>query len=120
MCYKSRNVGAKTSSGRRDRKSPHLVLLDQAGDEAGSLRLLHKVSQEGGACRVALLRADSLLYGGELAVENAGAGKLFHIRQKSGTQASQCLQPLITKLRNGAGAAFDTQHGRMLDIALQP
>ena len=64
-----------------------------------SLRLLDKVAQEGGAGRIALLRSDRLLYGGKLTIENAGAGKLFHICQKPRTQTGQCLQPLIAKLR---------------------
>src|SRR5713226_5465688 len=68
---------------RRNRQAAgDAVPLDQAGDDAGSLRLLDEIAQEGEAGGVFLRRADRLLHGGELTVENARSRQLCrHIDQ---------------------------------------
>src|SRR5438046_7363645 len=80
-CHSS---GSQGSSRGRDRKSPHVVLLDQAGDEAGRLRLLDEVAQKGSARTVATLGANRLLHGRKLAIENARAGQRFNVGQETG------------------------------------
>ena len=74
---------ALPSSGRRRHRQPaHLVLLDEAGDEAGGLGLLDEVAQQRGAGGIAAGGADRLLHGGELAVQDAGARQLLDIGEQ--------------------------------------
>src|SRR5512146_3112540 len=62
---------------RRDRQAAgDAVALDQARDEAGLLRFLDEIAQEGEAGRVLLGRPDRLLHGGELAGQDARARQL--------------------------------------------
>src|SRR5208283_1203549 len=99
----------------------HLVALDQAGDKPGFLRLLDEVAQEGGAGGVALRSADRLLHGGELAVENSGAGQLLEIAEEAGPQAGQRVHLVVDELLKGDSAApFGSDHLGMLDVAGEP
>jgi len=60
---------------RGHRQAFHLVLLDEAGDQAGGFRLLHERAQKLCAFGVLARCADRLLHGGELAIQDAGAGR---------------------------------------------
>ncbi len=60
----TRIVARGRSARRCDREAPdHLVLLDQAGDEARGFRLLDEVVQERRTGRVGARGADRLLHG---------------------------------------------------------
>ena len=62
---------ARALSWRRDRQAAHAVALDQARDQSRCLRRLHELAQEGGTGRVLAGRADGLLHGHELPIEDA-------------------------------------------------
>src|SRR5271165_5158339 len=68
--------------GSYRKAADHIVAFDQAADEPGFLRLLDEVAQKRGASSVVSCRADRLLHGGELPVEDARAGQFRGILQK--------------------------------------
>src|SRR5437868_7302445 len=109
--------------GRRgDREAAdHVVALDQARDEPGFLRLLDKVAQKGGAGGIASRRADRLLHGGELPVENARTGQFLQIRQQPRPQPGERVHLVVDELLEcSPAAALRTDHLGMLDVAREP
>src|SRR5438477_3929541 len=109
--------------GRRgDREAAdHVMALDQARYQPGFLRLLDKVAQKGGAGGIGPHRADRLLHGGELPVENACAGQFLEIRQQPRAQAGERVHLVVDELlERGAAAPLGANDFGMLDIAREP
>jgi len=65
------------------------MALDQAGDQARGRGVLDGVAQEGGAGLGRLGRADRLLHGGEVALQDAGAGELLEVLQQARLEAGE-------------------------------
>src|SRR5207237_3293212 len=109
--------------GRRGYReaADYLVALDQARYQPGFLRLLDKVAQKGGAGGIGPRRADRLLHGGELPVENACAGQFLEIRHEPRAQTRERVHLIVDELLKGGTAATLGAHDfGMIDIARQP
>ena len=90
-------------SRRRDRKPAHLVALDEARDEARGLRLFDEVAQERRSRLVGARRADGLLHGSDLSVENPRPCQLGRVLDQTRTQTSECLQSFLAEKLERAG-----------------
>src|SRR5262245_50456514 len=101
-------------------QAAHLVLVDQTLHEPRCLRLRHKVAQERGAGRILPSRANGLLHGSELAVEDACAGELLHVGEQPGPQARQHLELVAHELLEGAVERAGPYQRGLLDVAVKP
>lgn len=82
------------------------MTFDEARDEPGRFYLFNKVAQEGRAGRVFPRRTDRLLNRRKLPIDDARAGQLFQVREKSWPKASECVQFVGHELLVGAIECF--------------
>ena len=104
-------IGSRAAR-RGHRQATHPVALDQARDQAGGLRLLDEVAKQRGAGRVALRRADRLLYRGEAAVKDARAGQRLEVLQQARLEAGERVQPVGDELLCRGNRGFSARRSR--------
>ena len=78
------------------------------------------VAQEGRAGRVLARRADRLLHGGELAVEDARAGQLLDVGDQPRPQAGERVELVGDELLVGAVEGVGPHQRGVLDVAVEP
>src|SRR5713226_8636014 len=120
-----RNAAFMASSSclrrRRDRQpAGDAVPLDQAGDDAGFLRLLDEIAQEGEAGSVFLRRADRLLHGGELTVEDTRPRQLRGHIDQARPQPGIGVHLLVGERLDRLVGAVELQEFALLEVVFEP
>ena len=104
----------------RDRQAHDLMLFDEACDEARGFYLFDEGVQEGCTGGVLARRADGLLHGRELAIEDTRAGHLGDVGKQPWLQAGQRIEATLGKQLVGAVDAIGAHQLGMLDVAIEP
>ena len=93
------------------------MLVDQLCNETASLRLFYEIRQKYRCRRVSLRRPDRLLNGGELAVENARAGKVRQVVHHGWAEASKYIELFVQKQLGCARQAVCADKLRVFQIS---
>ena len=94
------------------------MAFNEAGDEAGCLCLLDEIAQELSSGGVLPRRADRLLHGGKLPVENPGARQSLDIFEQPGAETGERVELFVDKLVEGGVAAFRPDQTGVLGVAV--
>src|SRR5580692_4364131 len=105
----------------RDRETPgYAVAFDQVGDQAGFLRLLDKLAQEGKRRRVLFRRAHGLLHRGKLTIEDARSGQLGGDIDQTGTQPGIGVHLLVDERLDRGVGIVELQQFAFPEVVFEP